>query len=72
VWGERRSRELNKKGNRWGFVLTVTQRRNWRETGLIANGAIASDWLNIAQAFAGAASGREAPPGITPPAVQRD
>ena len=58
-------------GTATDFVLTVTQRRNWRETGLIADGAVASGWLNIAQAFAGAASRREATPGITPPAVQR-
>jgi len=57
-------------GTATDFVLTVTQRQNWRETGLIADGAVASDWLNIAQAFASAASRREAPAGITPPAVQ--
>jgi uncharacterized protein (TIGR03084 family) len=58
-------------GTATDFVLTVTQRRNWRETGLIADGAVASGWLNIAQAFAGAASTRQATPGITLAAVQR-
>jgi uncharacterized protein (TIGR03084 family) len=42
------------------FVLCVTQRRHWTETGLIATGAVALRWLEIAQAFAGAASRREA------------
>lgn len=36
------------------FVLTVTQRRHWRQTELQARGAVASQWLEIAQAFAGA------------------
>lgn len=40
------------------FVLTVTQRRHWTETGLTAVGAVAQDWLDIAQAFAGAPSRR--------------
>ena len=51
-----------------GFRPHRTQRRNWRETGLIADGAVASGWLDIAQAFAGKASRRQAPPGITRPA----
>ena len=51
-------------GTATDFVLTVTQRRNWRETGLIARGAVASGWLNIAQAFAGGASRRQPPPDI--------
>jgi uncharacterized protein (TIGR03084 family) len=36
------------------FVLTVTQRRHWSQTALQAQGAVASGWLDIAQAFAGA------------------
>ncbi|GAY15555.1 TIGR03084 family metal-binding protein [Mycobacterium sp. shizuoka-1] len=40
------------------FVLTVTQRRHWTETALTADGPIATDWLDIAQAFAGAPSRR--------------
>jgi uncharacterized protein (TIGR03084 family) len=43
------------------FVLTVTQRRHWTETGLIAIGPIAQGWLDIAQVFAGAASRRAIP-----------
>ncbi|MCV7229980.1 TIGR03084 family metal-binding protein [Mycolicibacterium komossense] len=42
------------------FVLTVTQRRHWTETALTAEGAVAAGWLDIAQAFAGAPSRREA------------
>jgi uncharacterized protein (TIGR03084 family) len=40
------------------FVLTVTQRRHWTETGLTAVGPVAGDWLDIAQIFAGAPSRR--------------
>lgn len=40
------------------FVLTVTQRRHWTETGLSAEGPVARDWLEIAQVFAGAPSRR--------------
>ncbi|WP_179474003.1 TIGR03084 family metal-binding protein [Mycolicibacterium vinylchloridicum] len=40
------------------FVLTVTQRRHWTETGLRAVGPVAQGWLEIAQAFAGAPSRR--------------
>ncbi len=40
------------------FVLVVTQRRHWTETGLIAQGHVARQWLDVAQAFAGAPSRR--------------
>ena len=43
------------------FVLTVTQRRHWSETGLTVRGPVAAAWLDIAQAFAGAPSRRVAP-----------
>jgi uncharacterized protein (TIGR03084 family) len=36
------------------FVLTTTQRRHWTQTALVATGRVASRWLDIAQAFAGA------------------
>jgi uncharacterized protein (TIGR03084 family) len=36
------------------FVLTVTQRRRWTDTALIAHGPVATRWMDIAQAFAGA------------------
>jgi uncharacterized protein (TIGR03084 family) len=35
------------------FCLLVTQRRHRDDTGLQANGAVASAWLDLAQAFAG-------------------
>jgi uncharacterized protein (TIGR03084 family) len=40
------------------FVLTVTQRRHWSETALVVDGSVASRWLDIAQAFAGAPTQR--------------
>jgi uncharacterized protein (TIGR03084 family) len=43
------------------FVLTVTQRRHWTETGLEATGPVARRWLEIAQVFAGAPSRRALP-----------
>jgi hypothetical protein len=36
------------------FVLTITQRQHWTQTALVATGPVASRWLDIAQAFAGA------------------
>jgi uncharacterized protein (TIGR03084 family) len=42
------------------FVLVVTQRRHWADTGVIADGTVAAGWLDIAQAFAGAPSRRPA------------
>jgi uncharacterized protein (TIGR03084 family) len=46
------------QGGAEDFVLTVTQRRNWTETALSAQGPVATQWLDIAQAFAGAATRR--------------
>lgn len=40
------------------FVLVVTQRRHWSETALHVEGFVARNWLDIAQAFAGAPSRR--------------
>jgi uncharacterized protein (TIGR03084 family) len=40
------------------FVLAVTQRRHWSQTALVAEGDVASRWLDIAQAFAGAPTKR--------------
>lgn len=47
-------------GTAHDFVLTVTQRRHWSETGLRVQGPVAESWLDIAQAFAGAPSRRVA------------
>jgi uncharacterized protein (TIGR03084 family) len=42
------------------FVLTTTQRRHWTHTALVATGPVASRWLDITQAFAGAPTRRAA------------
>jgi len=41
------------------FVLVVTQRRHWTDTGLTVEGPVATGWMEVAQAFAGAASKRK-------------
>jgi len=48
-------------GSAEDFVLTVTQRRHWTETALVAEGPVATRWLDIAQAFAGAPTRRAVP-----------
>lgn len=48
-------------GSAEDFCLVVTQRRRPEETGLVAEGAAATEWLDLAQAFAG-------PPTETPSA----
>jgi uncharacterized protein (TIGR03084 family) len=50
-------------GSALGFCLLVTQRRHRAETDVVGEGAVAQEWLSIAQAFAGpAGSGRQ--PGL--------
>ena len=46
-------------GTAFDFCLVVTRRRHVDDTDLIAEGPVASDWMRIAQAFAG-------PPGADP------
>lgn len=41
------------EGDACELALVVTQRRNPADTGLIATGPVATEWLRIAQAFAG-------------------
>lgn len=43
------------------FALVVTQRRHWTETALVVEGPVAAQWLDIAQAFAGAPTRRAVP-----------
>ncbi|WP_231113830.1 TIGR03084 family metal-binding protein [Mycobacterium avium] len=43
------------------FALVVTQRRHWTQTALVVEGPVATQWLDIAQAFAGAPSRRAVP-----------
>ncbi len=52
------------QGSALDFCLVVTQRRNLRDTDLVVRGAGASEWMSIAQAFAG-------PPGPGRPANDR-
>jgi alpha-tubulin suppressor-like RCC1 family protein len=48
------------KGSALGFCLAVTQRRHIDDCGLEISGSLATDWMSIAQAFAGAPGvGRE-------------
>jgi uncharacterized protein (TIGR03084 family) len=41
------------RGSAMDFCLLVTQRRHRADTGLVAEGPVADEWLSIAQAFAG-------------------
>lgn len=52
------------QGTALDFCLVVTQRRNMADTGLVVEGVAATEWMSIAQAFAG-------PPGPGRPAVSR-
>jgi uncharacterized protein (TIGR03084 family) len=42
------------RGSVLDFCMVVTQRRNAADTALVAEGALAEEWLSIAQCFAGA------------------
>ena len=48
-------------GSALGFCLVVTQRRHVSDTDLVVEGPVATEWISIAQAFAGAPSGGRAP-----------
>jgi uncharacterized protein (TIGR03084 family) len=52
------------EGSALDFCLVVTQRRNVADTGLLISGETATDWMSVAQAFAG-------PPGPGRPAVRQ-
>jgi len=43
------------------FCLVVTQRRNRADTGLVATGPVAEQWLDVAQAYAGSPGTGRAP-----------
>jgi uncharacterized protein (TIGR03084 family) len=60
VWGP--AEAVNRvSGPAEDFVLTVTQRRHWTDTALVAHGTVATHWMDIAQAFAGGpGQGRDA------------
>jgi uncharacterized protein (TIGR03084 family) len=60
TWGP--SDALNRvHGPAEDFVLTVTQRRHWTQTALTAEGPVAQQWLDVAQAFAGAPTRKAVP-----------
>jgi uncharacterized protein (TIGR03084 family) len=48
-------------GSALGFCLLVTQRRHLDDTDVRAEGEVATEWLSIAQAFAGPAGSGRAP-----------
>jgi uncharacterized protein (TIGR03084 family) len=50
-------------GTALDFCLVVTQRRNIADTGLVVEGDRATDWMRVAQAFAGPATDGPAPKG---------
>jgi uncharacterized protein (TIGR03084 family) len=54
------------EGDAEEFCLVVTQRRNVADTVLTVTGPVATRWIAIAQAFAGAPSDPR-PPGLVPP-----
>jgi uncharacterized protein (TIGR03084 family) len=52
TWGdERASNRIT--GSARGFCLVVTRRRHITDTDLVAEGDVAREWMEIAQAFAG-------------------
>jgi uncharacterized protein (TIGR03084 family) len=52
VWGP--AEAVNRvSGPAEDFVLAVTQRRHWTDTALVAHGPVVTQWMGIAQAFAG-------------------
>jgi uncharacterized protein (TIGR03084 family) len=55
TWGEP-STEDRVEGTALDFCLVVTQRRLLGDTGLVTSGDAATEWMQIAQAFAGNAS----------------
>lgn len=58
LWGQGATQSVT--GSALDFCLLVTRRRNRADLGLVARGADADEWLDIAQAFAGPpGSGRE-------------
>ena len=52
TWGDPSARN-RVTGSARGFCLVVTRRRHIADTDLIADGGVAREWMEIAQAFAG-------------------
>jgi uncharacterized protein (TIGR03084 family) len=51
-WGDAGA-EQRVAGSAFDFCLVVTRRRHVADTDLVTTGAIAGEWMTIAQAFAG-------------------
>ena len=64
AWGPEDAPDLV-AGTALDFCLVVTQRRNIADTALRVTGPLATEWMGIAQAFAGA-PGPGRPPGLFP------
>ena len=58
-WGEPSDQRVS--GDALDFCLVVTQRRHPSDTALVVEGAVAQEWIRIAQAFAGEPGGGRAP-----------
>jgi uncharacterized protein (TIGR03084 family) len=54
VWGDEGAADVV-LGPALDFCLVVTQRRHVDDTALVASGPVATEWLRLAQAFAGPA-----------------
>lgn len=52
VWGDEAAAD-RVTGPALDFCLVLTRRRHWRDTSLTADGPLATEWLEIGQAFAG-------------------
>lgn len=59
IWGDGAAQSIT--GSALDFCLLVTQRRHRDDLGLVAQGRDADEWLDIAQAFAGAPGAGRAP-----------
>lgn len=64
VWDDEGDTADVVRGTALDFCLVVTQRRHVSDTGLVVEGAVANEWMTIAQAFAG-------PPGPGRPSSAR-
>jgi uncharacterized protein (TIGR03084 family) len=62
AWGDEGADDVV-RGPALDFCLVVTQRRHVDDTELLATGPVASEWLRVAQAFAGPAGPGRAPRG---------
>jgi uncharacterized protein (TIGR03084 family) len=60
VWGPEDAAD-RVTGSALGFCLLVTQRRHRDDTDVTASGSVATEWLSLAQAFAGPAGAGRAP-----------